>query len=177
MSRRCLPIRGPTIAAAFSLLLTTGVWSATIHVPADQSTIQAAIDAAGSGDVVVVHPATYNERIDFKGKAIVVRSVNANDPATVAATIIDGQACGTVVSFVSGEGPGSVIRGLTIRNGQSFSDGDYHLNGRSPCIDAGADLEWMRGGVDMDGVARIAGGQCDMGPYESPAGGAIFMIR
>jgi hypothetical protein len=38
-------------------------------------TVQAAIDLAVSGDVVLVHPGTYNERIDFLGKGIVVGSL------------------------------------------------------------------------------------------------------
>jgi len=58
----------------------------TIHVPADQPTIQAAIDAANNGDTVLVSSGTYKENIDFHGKAITL--VSQNGPA---ATIIDGQ--------------------------------------------------------------------------------------
>src|SRR5216117_3331126 len=43
-----------------------------IHVPADQPTIQAAINAAVNGDTVQVSPGTYIENINFLGKAITV---------------------------------------------------------------------------------------------------------
>jgi len=89
----------------------------TINVPADKPTIQAGIDFAVAGDIVQVAAGTYNERIDFKGKAITVRS--AAGPAT---TIIDGQQLGPVVHFHTGEGQGTILRGFTIRNGKASSN-------------------------------------------------------
>ena len=50
------------------------VFAGTIEVPNDFGTIQAAINAAGDGDVVVVAPGNYNEAINFIGKAITVQS-------------------------------------------------------------------------------------------------------
>jgi len=102
---------------AFLTLLLAGFSSpvlagTTIHVPADQPTIQAGINAAVNGDTVLVSAGTYYENINFNGKAITVAS--ANGPAV---TIIDGQQSGAVVSFISAETSSSVIRGFTIRNG------------------------------------------------------------
>jgi Right handed beta helix region len=107
----------------------------TINVPADKPTIQAGIDFAVAGDIVQVAAGTYNERIDFKGKAITVRS--AAGPAT---TIIDGQQLGPVVHFHTGEGQGSILRGFTIRNGKASSNtatqdgGGVRMLGTSPRI-------------------------------------------
>ena len=48
----------------------------TIHVLADQPTIQTAINAADNGDTVLAVPGTYSENINFNGKAITVTSSN-----------------------------------------------------------------------------------------------------
>lgn len=53
------------------------------------TTVDAAIGAAGAGDTVLVCPGTYVENINFRGKAITVRSVGG--PAV---TILDGNAAG-----------------------------------------------------------------------------------
>jgi pectin methylesterase-like acyl-CoA thioesterase len=48
------------------------------------TTIQAAIDAAEDGDVIVVRPGNYNEKINFNGKNITLRSTDPDDPEVVA---------------------------------------------------------------------------------------------
>ncbi|MCK5612242.1 right-handed parallel beta-helix repeat-containing protein [Candidatus Pacearchaeota archaeon] len=88
-----------------------------IHVPADAVSIQEAIDRCITGDVVQVSPGTYQETIDFKGKAITVKGSYPNGWATVEATIIDGTDANSVVTFASGESATSVLTGFTIVNG------------------------------------------------------------
>jgi fibronectin type 3 domain-containing protein len=101
-----------------------------IGVPQDVSTIQAGIDAALNGDTVLVSPGTYYENINFKGKAIVVKS-----EAGAENTIIDGTQSGSVVTFKSGEDTTSVISGFTITNGKAiYGAGIYTDNGSSPKI-------------------------------------------
>ncbi len=89
----------------------------TRNVPAQYATIQAAIEAAVDGDVVLVAKGTYLECIDFKGKAITVKSTYETDPTAIAGTIIDGQKAGSVVTFASAETPASILAGFTITNG------------------------------------------------------------
>lgn len=83
-----------------------------INVPADFSTIQAAIDAAAPGDTVTVAPGTYFENISFLGKDITVHSSGG-----AAVTTIDGQDLGSVVTIANGESSAAVLQGFTIQNG------------------------------------------------------------
>jgi len=121
----------PTISTVVAVLFSFTVLAypaltTTIHIPADQPTIQAGIDASVDGGLVLVAPGTYWEKIDFLGKAITVMSVAGAD-----VTVIDGGYCQSpfpplteecincaVVTFSGGETENSVIDGFTIRNGQ-----------------------------------------------------------
>jgi parallel beta-helix repeat protein/predicted outer membrane repeat protein len=100
--------------------------------PADFNNIQAAIDDSNNGDVVVVFPGTYTYPtaydIDFGGRAITVRSTDPNDPCVVAATIIDQ---GNFY-FHSGEGPNSVVDGLTVT--RAIQTTGIHCRQSSPTI-------------------------------------------
>jgi len=95
-----------------------------VHVPGNQPTIQAGINAATAGDTVLVGDGIYLENINFKGKAITVASHFLMDGDTnhIKNTVIDGSQpshpdSGSVVLFVSGEDTTSVLCGFTITGG------------------------------------------------------------
>ena len=98
--------------------------AADINVPADHATIQAAIVAANSGDVVIVASGTYPESIDFLGKDITVRSTDPNDIGVVINTIIDGTGFDHVVQCVNSEGPDTVLSGFIITGGNANGGGN-----------------------------------------------------
>ena len=107
----------------------------TIRVPTDYSTIQAGIDAAQNGNIVLVDDGTYLENINFKGKAITVASRFLVDSleSHIENTIIDGSQpsnpdSGSVVTFNSGEDTTSVLCGFTITGGT----GTYYPPGVLP---------------------------------------------
>ncbi len=120
----------------FMLLLVCGLNSVsiahgrTIHVPSEQPTIQAAINSAPAGDIIVVAPGTYAETINFLGKAITLRS--SDGPLD---TIIDGWGVGgSVVQCVNGEGPGTLLEGFTITGGNAEIGGGMLNIGSSPTV-------------------------------------------
>ncbi|MCP4836432.1 MAG: hypothetical protein GY895_16885, partial [Phycisphaera sp.] len=87
-------------------------------VPGRFSGIAKAIAIAPGGSLISVGPGTYNEAIDFQGKALRIEG-DVDDPASV---IIDGDGLDTsVVRIVSNEGQDSILRGVTIRNGSTGS--------------------------------------------------------
>ncbi len=107
-SVRALPILG----------LTASTLGVTIDVGPSDS-IQDAIDGASNGDEIVVAPGTYNELIDFGGKAVTLRS--SGGPAV---TVIDASGLGgSVVTTINGEGPDTVLDGLTITGGTGTPHG------------------------------------------------------
>lgn len=91
----------------------------------EYATIQAAVNAAGDGDEIILLPGVYqgwgNRDVDFWGKRIVVRSTHPADPAIVAATIIDCQGSAAdphrAFLFHSGETPETILAGVTVTGG------------------------------------------------------------
>ncbi|MEO7254284.1 MAG: right-handed parallel beta-helix repeat-containing protein [Casimicrobium sp.] len=113
-------------AVAVAAISVVGAHSAAtvISVPANQSSIQSAIDVANEGDTILVAPGTYFERINLRGKAIALRSQGGPQ-----VTVIDGQSAGTVVTLDSSETRNTILEGFTISNGAaSFGAGIYLLN-------------------------------------------------
>ena len=99
-----------------SVALATSALAREINVPADYPTIQAAIDAAQTNDVVIVAPGTYPENINFNGKAITVRSSGG-----AGVTTIDGHNLDFAVTFETGEPRAAVVQGFTFTQGGLYS--------------------------------------------------------
>jgi serine protease len=116
------------VCTLFCLVSQTGR-AAIIHVPADQPTIQQAIDVAANGDLILVSPGTYLEHFDYRGKPVTVRSV-----AGPTQTIIDGSNTGSVVTFQSNENQQSVLDGFTIQHGSAPFGAGVNILDSSPTI-------------------------------------------
>ena len=64
---------------------TTTEPAAAIAVPADYATIQAAVDAAAPGDLILISPGTYNEAVNVETDNLTIRGLDRNT------VILDGQ--------------------------------------------------------------------------------------
>ena len=84
-------------------------------------TVQEGINASFDGDTVIVAGGTYLENIHFRGKNVRVSSSDPLDGYVVAATILDGNKAGRVVTFLGTEDETCVLEGFTIRNGMTMS--------------------------------------------------------
>jgi parallel beta-helix repeat protein len=129
-----------SVVLVLGLLIASGRAQSTIHVPTDAPTIQRAIDAANNGDTVLVAPGTYNENIDFKGKAIVLTSgAKAFSDSSVGSTIINGSVDGPVVNITTNEPVAATLNGFTIQNGHAsgssgLAAGGIFISNASPQI-------------------------------------------
>ena len=91
--------------------------------------IRRAINEARNRDEIVVSPGVYQEKINFKGKNLMLRSSDPNNPSVVSETyiiVVDADA----VTFSNGEDANCVLAGFTI----AFSNNGVYCSGASPTI-------------------------------------------
>lgn len=154
---------------------------ATLYVPDDHATIQAAISAAANGDTIIVRPGTYVENIDFLAKAVTVISEKGPER-----TIVDGNKVDRCFIFKSGEDRNSVLEGFTITNGdaQGGNGGGIDCTLESGptitnCIIARNRAAALGGGIACRGFshAKITGctfiNNVSEGAYEGSQGGGL----
>ncbi len=118
--------------------------------------IQHAIDAATDGDVIMVPEGTYDEKIRFKGKSVVVTSADAEDPAVRAATVIRG--FGQNVTFADNETADCALTGFTI------TGGSYGLccDGSAPAVSYCTIADNAHAGIKLWNKASPTFTRCDV---------------
>ena len=91
----------------------------------DFTTIQAGINAAISGDTILVNPGYYFENIEIIDQNIILGSLfmTTSDSSFISNTIIDGNAENSVIFIQDVADSNLIINGLTIRNGNAALEG------------------------------------------------------
>ena len=160
-------------------------------VPSEYPTIQAAIDSASDGDMVLVADGIYtgtgNKELTWNGNEKHITVMSANGPDSC---IIDLEGSGRAFTFISGLGddaiwitPEDVIAGFTIRNGSSSSYGGAiycyygYQNDVSPTI---SNCVFKNNTADYGGAITIDGGSstitnCVFDSNSADYGGAVYI--
>ncbi len=99
--------------------------AAVINVPADQPTIQAAVDAAADGDTVLVAAGSYFENVVIADKSITLAAGSG-------LVVIDGGGLDSVVTITNSN---SVLRGFLIQNGRDLWGGGVSVTGGAPLVE------------------------------------------
>jgi predicted outer membrane repeat protein len=133
-----------SLLAPSALLITTSIArGAILDVPLQYPTIQAAIDAAVDGDVVLVEPGTYFESLQLEGKAIALESRGGAE-----VTILDGNGS-QILTASSRVDLEARISGFT------FTHGHGQFGGAISCGGAWLEISDCR---FLDNSAKVDGG-------------------
>lgn len=113
----------------------------TLQVPEQYATIQAAINAARSGDLILVAPGTYDQNLNILGKTITLASQfhTSGDESIIERTVINGRIA------IDNNAAGTEIVGFTIQNGE---DG---IKPYSPIVVRHNVIRWTTDGIDFEG--------------------------
>jgi parallel beta-helix repeat protein len=177
------------IAFLFSSFFTSFAVGRTIYVdddgPADFNNIQAAIDDANNGDTVLVADGIYtgqgNLNIDFKGKAITVRSQNGPQSCVIDC---NRQNRGFYFRSLHSEGyKNSVLNGFTIMNGYASNGGGIYCDQDSSptianCTIVGNIAASSGGGIYCDYYSSPTIANCTIvGNIAASSGGGIYCVN
>ncbi len=136
-SRVCRPVVAIVGAIVSAASITNTASASTLTVCASgcgYTTIDAAIAASVSGDVIEVAAGTYllSSPLDPAGKAITIRgALNAQGAP---AAVLDGQGLTSIFMFDSNEAPNTVLEHLVITNGYGGNAGAIDIVDSSPTV-------------------------------------------
>lgn len=132
--------------------------AAIVRVPKDFRSVQAAVDAAEDGGIVILATGVHAGPVDMRGKRITLKG----EWGAEFTSILGGNG---VIRCVSGEGASTVIEGLTIAGGTGWQGedglrrgGGLYIDRASPiirrCLIVGNEADrgggvWIRGGVPL----------------------------
>jgi len=126
-------------------------YSITFYIPSDVNTIQSAIDASIDGDTIIVAQGTYNEAVNFKGRAITLTGSDPNDQDVVSSTIING-GLNPAITFDSNEDSNSTLSGISVDSNNSCG---IVCDDSSPVISKCIISTCSFGGIKCDGGSAL----------------------
>lgn len=119
-----------------TVTVTLTIKSVNLHVPENYATIMEAIDWAHDGETVMISDGVYsgpgNRNLNFDWRTITVQSRSGPEHCIIECV---GKHAVRGFHFNSGEGPDSVLRGVTIRGGSDFNGSGILIENSSPTIE------------------------------------------
>ncbi len=157
-------------AAALLTLVASPALAAVLRVPTQYGTIQAALNAASTGDTILVAPGTYNEMLTWPS----TDGIRLVSEGGFGLTTIDAQQAGRVITIQGSHTRNTVLEGFTITGGLMMTSRNHGAGlfvDSSPTIRAnritgnvGDGTSWNYGGgihVDAGGNPLIEGNIVD----------------
>lgn len=142
----------------FIAFYLSGTRAGIVTIPENYSLIQDGINAAETGDTVLILPGTYHENIVLQKEVVIAsRFIFTGDSADISGTIIDGQAKDYVFYVANPKDGQSAIIGLTIKNGDDGIMASAPLALLNNLIienNDGIDYETGSGGICKNNVFR-----------------------
>ena len=131
LSRHC-PLLAQVLALALSVVVDTAS-GATITVPGQAGSLEAAIAATGAGDTILVGPGTYrgpeNRKVWVESDRAIIATHGPQQ------TIVDCESVEEGFAFFPGVTSESCLDGFTIQNARYYGQGSaVYLLGASPVI-------------------------------------------
>ena len=134
-------------------------WNISPDGTGDVTDIRSGIIAASSGDTLLlddgVYSGTGNTELSYAGKAVVIRSRSGDPHRCVIDIRADELLWRRGFLFFNGEGPGSVLEGVTIQNGYGYEGSAIWCWGASPTI---SHVILRRHTAVLNGAAIYCGG-------------------
>jgi hypothetical protein len=161
----------------------------TLLVPVDFSKVENAIFAACDGDTVEVAPGSYYEpNLSCRGKRLVLRSIDPEDPQVVESTVLNVHHDGRGFRFVDGETRKTKLAGFTIRGAWLWSGNGAGIecSNSSPTIeychiiDNACRTTYGGAGIACHGDAAPLIRDCliaDNHTEEDGSGGGVFSVN
>jgi len=138
---------------------------ATIYVPDDCSSIQAAVDAADPGDTIIVRQGIYTENVDVNKDNLTIRSENGATQTTIE--------IGTETGFVLNNS-GVIVTGFRIQGDPTGAPIGVHIDGTAGCEVSNSRIENCGAGVRVDASTsatisnnELVGRYCGVFAYDS----------
>lgn len=116
---------------SLSLIGSFAVTAAELNVPGDYSSIQAAVDAASSGDTILIAEGNYDEVIQIEKSGLTLKAAGETSATVLDGTINIESAHGTTIEgmTITGAGDGIRLRGNCRGDQPSLTVKDSSISG------------------------------------------------